>query len=160
MGVYIMPKKHYRVNLTNEEREELSNIVSKGTNSARTVMRANVLLAADESLEIKKPSDEAIAELYHVNRQTVQTIRRTYSVNGLYATIKRKKRETPPVEPKITGEVEAKIIALCCSAPPEGRSKWSLRLLADKSVELEIIDSISHEAVSRLLKKRIKTPSS
>lgn len=84
-----MPKKRYCVSLTNEEREELLTIVSKGTNSARTVMRANVLLVADESLKIKKPSDEAIAELYYVNRQTVQTIRRTYSENGLDAAIKR-----------------------------------------------------------------------
>lgn len=104
-----------------------------------------------------KISSYLIAELYHINRQTAQTIRRTYSKKGLDAAIKRKKRDAPPVEPKITGEVEARIIALCCSTPPEGRSKWSLRLLADKSVELEIIDSISHEAISRLLKKRIKT---
>ena len=79
---------------------------------------------------------------------------------GLQAALGRKKRETPPVAPKITGEVEAKIIALSCSSPPPGRSKWSLRLLADKAVELQYIDSISHEAVGRLLKKRTKTSSS
>lgn len=152
-----MPKMQYRVNLTVEEREGLLDIVSKGTISAKAIMHANVLLAADETRKGGKMIDEDIAELYHINRQTAQTIRRTYSEKGLDAAIKRKKRDAPPVEPKITGEVEARIIALCCSTPPEGRSKWSLRLLADKSVELEIIDSISHEAISRLLKKRIKT---
>lgn len=152
-----MPKMQYRVNLTVEEREGLLYIVSKGTISAKAIMHANVLLAADETRKGGKMIDEDIAELYHINRQTAQTIRRTYSEKGLDAAIKRKKRDAPPVEPKITGEVEARIIALCCSTPPEGRSKWSLRLLADKSVELEIIDSISHEAISRLLKKRIKT---
>jgi len=90
----------------------------------------------------------------------VHNIRKQYAKKGLTATIGRKKRETPPVEPKITGEVEARIIALSCSAPPEGRSRWSLRLLADKSVELNFIDSISHEAVGRLLKKRTQASSS
>ena len=65
----------------------------------------------------------------------------------------RKKRETPPVDPKITGEVEARIIALACSQPPEGRARWSLRLLAEKSVELEILDKLSHSSVERVLKK-------
>lgn len=155
-----MPKIKYHVCLTDEERVELLTIVSKGTITARSIMHANVLLAADETRKSRKMSDEDIAEQCHINRQTVQTIRRTYSEKGLDAAIRRKKRETPPVEPKITGEVEARIIALCCTTPPAGRSKWSLRLLADKSVELKIIDSISHEAISRLLKKRIKATSS
>ena len=155
-----MPKIKYHVCLTDEERVELLTIVSKGTITARAIMHANVLLAADETRKSRKMSDEDIAEQCHINRQTVQTIRRTYSEKGLDVAIRRKKRETPPVEPKITGEVEARIIALCCTTPPAGRSKWSLRLLADKSVELKIIDSISHEAISRLLKKRIKTTSS
>ncbi len=122
-------------------------------------MRANVLLAADENNPDGRKSEKKIAELFHVHRQTVHSIRKKYAENGLSATLGRKKRETPPVEPKITGEVEAKIIALSCSSPPEGRSRWSLRFLADKSVELNFIDSISHEAVGRLLKKRTQGPS-
>ena len=145
-----MPIVKYRVCLSTEERKELLDIVSKGTASARAIMRANVLLTADENGPEGRKSEAAIAKLFHVNRQTVHNIRKQYSENGLSATISRKKREIPPVEPKITGEVEAKIIALSCSSPPEGRARWSLRLLADKSVELSIIDSISHEAVGRL----------
>ncbi len=154
-----MPKVKYQVRLSAEERKILLDLVSKGTGPARAIMRANVLLAADENNPDGRKSEAKIAELFHVHRQTVHSIRKQYTENGLSATLGRKKRETPPVEPKITGEVEAKIIALSCSSPPEGRSRWSLRLLADKSVELNFIDSISHEAVSRLLKKRTQAPS-
>lgn len=122
-------------------------------------MHANVLLSADENHSEPRKSEVEIANLFHVNQQTVHTIRQRYSKGGLEAAISRKKRDTPPVEPKITGEVEAKIIALSCGSPPQGRSRWSLRLLADKAVELQYIDSISHEAVGRLLKKRTKASS-
>ena len=155
-----MPKVKYHVRLTKKERSTLLDIVSKGTASARTIMRANVLLSADEKNSKSKKSETEIAELFNVHQQTVHTIRKEYCQKGLEATISRKKRKTPPVEPKITGDVEAKIIALSCSSPPPGRSKWSLRLLADKSVELQYVDSISHEAVGRLLKKRTEAPSS
>jgi len=94
-----------------------------------------------------------IAQLFHVSQQTVHSIRQLYSEKGLDAAIGRKKRETPPVPAKITGDVEARIIALSCNEPPPGRSKWTLRLLADKAVELEIINSISYVAVGQLLKK-------
>ena len=155
-----MPKVKYHVRLTKKERSTLLDIVSKGTASARTIMRANVLLSADEKNSKSKKSETEIAELFNVHQQTVHTIRKEYCQKGLEATISRKERKTPPVEPKITGDVEAKIIALSCSSPPPGRSKWSLRLLADKSVELQYVDSISHEAVGRLLKKRTEAPSS
>ena len=105
-----------------------------------------------------KTLETEIAELYNVHQQTVHTIRKEYSQKGLEATVFRKKRETPPVAPKITGDVEAKIIALSCSTPPSGRSKWSLRLLAGKSVELQYVESISHEAVGRLLKNELRLP--
>lgn len=155
-----MPKIKYRVRLSQDERNTLLNHVSKGSASAKSIMHANVLLAADENNPSGRKSEVEIAELFHVNPQTVHAIRKRYSEQGLDATIGRKRRETPPVEPKITGDVEAKIIALACSTPPTGRSRWSLRLLADKAVELQYIDSISHEAVGRLLKKRTQTPSS
>lgn len=152
-----MPKIKNHVCLSADERITLQNLISKGSAPAKSIMRANVLLAADENNIHGQKSEIEIAELFHVSKQTVHIIRQQYSEKGLDATVDRKKRATPPVEPKITGEVEAKIIALCCSTPPVGRAKWSLRLLADKSVELQYIDSISHEAVGRLLKKRTQT---
>jgi transposase len=155
-----MPKNKYHVHLSKDERSKLLNIIFKGSASAKAIMHANILLAADESNAKIRKSEPEIANLYHVNQQTVHTIRRKYSEEGLDAAIHRKKRDTPPVKPKITGEVEAKIIALGCSTPPRGRSRWSLRLLADKAIELQYIESISHEAVGRLLKKRTKTASS
>lgn len=154
-----MPKTKYYVCLSLEERNALLDLISKGSATAKSIMHANVLLASDENSPSGKKGEGEIAELLHVHKQTVHTIRKLYSEKGLDAAIARKKRETPPVEPKITGEVEAKIIALSCSSPPTGRSRWSLRLLADKSVELQYIDSISHEAVGRLLKKRAQTTS-
>ena len=154
-----MPKIKYHVRLKKKERAKLLDIISKGNSSAKGIMHANVLLSADENSTEPHKSEVEIANLFHVNQQTVHTIRQRYSEKGLEAAISRKKRDTPPVEPKITGEVEAKIIALSCGSPPQGRSRWSLRLLADKAVELQYIDSISHEAVGRLLKKRTKTAS-
>jgi hypothetical protein len=116
-------------------------------------MHANVLLAADENGSGTHKNESEIAEIYHVNKQTVHAIRQKCSKNGVEAAIRRKKRKTPPVAPKITGDVQARIIAISCSQPPKGRARWSLRLLADKVVELNIIDSISHEAVGKVLKK-------
>jgi transposase len=155
-----MPKIKFHVRLSPEERNSLLDLVSKGSATAKAIMHANVLLAADEGNISCRKNEAEIAELFHVNLQTVHTIRQRYSEKGLDAAIGRKKRETPPIEPKITGEVEAKIIALSCSAPPNGRSRWSLRLLAEQAVELQYIDSISHEAVGRLLKKRTQASSS
>ena len=155
-----MPKVKYHVRLSKKERTTLLGIISKGAASARSIMRANVLLVADENNPNGQKSESEIAEMFNVHPQTVHTVRKEYSEQGLDVALSRKKRETPPVEPKITGEVEAKIIAISCSAPPPGRSKWTLRLLADKAVELEYIDSISYVAVGNLLKKRVKTPSS
>ena len=151
-GVSTMPMIKYRVILSDKERSKLAGIISKGTASAKSIMHAHVLLAADES-KGRKRSEKEIASLFLVNPQTVHTIRKTYATEGLDAAIGRKKRQTPPIQPKITGDVEAKIIALSCSEPPEGRSRWTVRLLANRVVELQIIDNISHESVFRLLKK-------
>lgn len=152
MGVSIMPKMKYMVLLTEEEKKKLKRIISKGTTSARMIMRANVLLALDES-NGRRQNEHEIAEQFHVHFQTIHTIRKCYVTSDLKTALGRKKRTTPPVPAKITGDVEAKIIALCCSETPEGRSKWSLRLLADKAVELEMIDSISYVSVGKILKK-------
>lgn len=147
-----MPVKKYSVILTENECNKLIKIITKGSASAKMIMHANVLIAADEG-NTNKQSEKEIANMYHINPQTVHTIRKTYATQGLDAALGRKKRKTPPIQPKITGDIEAKILALSCSEPPEGRSKWTLRLLADKVIELQIVESISHESVYRLLKK-------
>ena len=147
-----MPSYKYIIELSEQDRIELYDIVTKGTSSARKILRANILLASDRHSD-KYMTVSEIAKTYHTTPTTVQTVRTSYCEKGLEATINRKKRETPPVPAKVTGEVEAHIIALACSDPPEGYSKWTLRLLADKTVELGYIESISHVTVSSVLKK-------
>ncbi len=147
-----MPSYKYIIELSEQDRSVLLDIVAKGASSARKILRANILLASDKRSD-KYMTVAEIAENYHTTHTTVQTVRTSYCEKGLEATINRKKRETPPVPAKVTGEVEAHIIALACSDPPEGYSKWTLRLLADKSVELGYISSISYGTVSNILKK-------
>lgn len=118
-----MPKVRYHVRLSESERKTLLKMVSKGSASAKSIMHANILLAADENGGSGRKSETEIAQLFHVHPKTVHTVRQLYSEKGLQAALGRKKRETPPVAPKITGEVEAKIIALSCSSPPPGRSR-------------------------------------
>ena len=147
-----MPAVKYIIELSDTDRQTLQDIVTKGKSSARTILRANILLASDQ----RNPKHMTVAEIasvYHTTPTTVQKVRTSYANKGLEGTINRKKRETPPVPPKVTGEVEAHIIALACSDPPEGYSDWSLRLLADKCVELNYLDSVSHMTISRVLKK-------
>ena len=136
------------------ERKRLAKIVKSGRMPARTILRANIILAVDKNG--KKPmtvQEAAIA--FNTSATTVQNVRTCYGERGLDATLNRKKRETPPVEAKVTGEVEAHIIALARGEAPEGYAKWTLRLLADRSVKLGYVDSISHTQVGRILKKRI-----
>lgn len=149
-----MPSFKYVIELSDQDKAELIDIVTKGKSPARTILRANILLASDRRSE-KYMTVSEISKAYHTTPTTVQNVRTSYCEKGLEATINRKKRETPPVPAKVTGEVEAHVIALACGEPPEGYSKWTLRLLADKTVELGYIDSISHVTVSTILKKRI-----
>ena len=147
-----MPSFKYVIELSDQDKAELIDIVTKGKSPARTILRANILLASDRRSE-KYMTVSEISKAYHTTPTTVQNVRTSYCEKGLEATINRKKRETPPVPAKVTGEVEAHVIALACGEPPEGYSKWTLRLLADKTVELGYIDSISHVTVSTILKK-------
>ena len=147
-----MPSVKYVIELSDNERRTLQDIVSKGKSSAKTILRANILLASDRNGKRYMTVAE-IARAYDTTATTVQNVRTSYANNGLEATISRKKRETPPVPPKVTGDVEAHIIALACGEPPEGYEKWTLRLLADKCVELNYTESLSHMTVSRILKK-------
>ncbi|HZK01300.1 MAG TPA: helix-turn-helix domain-containing protein [Anaerovoracaceae bacterium] len=147
-----MPKRKYVIALSPEERTKLTKIIKTGKSPARVILKANILLSSDTS--VTKPlSVAATAKLFQTTATTVQNVRTSYAKNGLDGALFRKKRTVPPVKPKVDGEVEARIIALCCSEPPEGYERWTVRLLADKCVELEYIDSISHMTVSRTLKK-------
>ena len=147
-----MPSIKYVIELSNQEKVRLMEIVKKGNSPARTILRANILLASDKQNDRYMTVSE-IANACRTTPTTVQTVRASYCKKGLEATITRKKRETPPIQAKVTGEVEAHIIALACGQPPEGYSKWTLRLLANKTVELGYIESISHVTVSNILKK-------
>ncbi len=148
------------IRLTVEEQASLRAFVSKGKSSARAIRRAQILLAADENRPDGPLKELEIAERTQVHVNTIRAVRKAYAEQGWESAIGRKKRVTPPIAPKVTGGVEAKIIALSCSTPPSGRSRWTLELLADRAVELKYIDSISHETVSQVLKKRTQTPSS
>ncbi len=145
-----MPSFKYVIELSDQDKAELIDIVTKGKSPARTILRANILLASDRRSE-KYMTISEISKAYHTTPTTVQNVRTSYCEKGLEATINRKKRETPPIPAKVTGEVEAHVIALACGEPPEGYSKWTLRLLADKTVELGYIDSISHVTISTIL---------
>ena len=147
-----MPSLKYVIELSDEDKAKLQDIVTKGTSPARMILRANILLASDRQSE-KYMTVSEISRVYHTTPTTVQNVRISYCEKGLDATITRKKRETPPVPAKVTGEVEAHVVALACGEPPKGYSKWSLRLLAEKTVELGYIDSVSHTTVSTILKK-------
>ena len=149
-----MPSIKYVIELSNQEKVRLMEIVKKGNSPARTILRANILLASDKQND-KYMTVSEIANAYRTTPTTVQTVRASYCKKSLEATITRKKRETPPIPAKVTGEVEAHVIALACGQPPEGYSRWTLRLLANKTVELGYIESISHVTVSTILKKRI-----
>ncbi len=147
-----MPSVKYIIELTDDDRKTLSDTVAKGSSSAKTILRANILLASDRNAK-QRMTVAQIADVYHTTPTTVQNVRTSYINNGLEATIYRKKRKTPPVPAKVTGDVEAHIIALACSDPPEGYERWTVRLLADKCVELKYVESLSHMTVSRVLKK-------
>ena len=143
--------KKYIVRLTDEERETLSGIVKKLSGSSQKVRRALVLLKADAN----GPdwTDRRIAEAYSCRIQTVEGIRRRLVTEGFETVLNGKKRETPPRSKRLDGEQEAKVIALRLGKPPRGFANWSLRLLAEKVVELEIVEAVSHETVRQTLKK-------
>lgn len=147
-----MPSIKYMIELTDQDRKKLKAIVNKGKSSARAIKRANILLASDRGAKRPMTVSE-VSAAFDVSATTVQKVRTQYAEHGLKGTIERRRRKTPPVAAKVTGEVEARIIALACSEPPEGYARWTVRLLADKSVELGYIDSISAMTVNRTLKK-------
>lgn len=116
------------------------------------IKRANILLDLDENTRVVGKQDE-IAERFKTSTVTIYNVSKQFVEEGLQATLYQKKRETPPTQPIATGEIEARIIALACSEPPKGRTRWTLRLLEEKVVELQIADAISDNTIGRLLKK-------
>lgn len=146
-----MPKISHIVRLSEQEVEVLKNLTHKGAGeSARTIMHANVLLFSNDALPEKKTNRE-IADLFDISPTTVNTIRNTYTNDGLEAAIKRKTRLTPPHISKITGDFEAKVIAMALGPTPKGVVRWTLRLLAEYSEERKYIVSISHSAIGDML---------
>jgi transposase len=147
-----MPKYNYKVNLTTEETEKLKLITHKGAGeSARALMHANILLFTNDSLGEKKKSVRETAELFDISPATVNQVRRLYAIEGLEAALSRKTRLSPPHISKITGDFEAQVIAAALGPAPKGRSRWTLRLLAEYCTEKKYIVSISHSAVGDML---------
>jgi len=143
------------ITLSEEQRRELEKFTKTGVHSAKMITRAKTILTLDRSSQKGIIKIGKISKEVGITRQSVTKIKKAFLASGsVEEFLTRKKRETPPIQSKITGEVEAHIIALACSEPPEGCAKWTLRLLADKSVELNYIDSLSHMSVDRVLKKR------
>jgi len=140
----------YHVHLSKEDRQELEMLIRSGESSARTQTRARILLLTDESQKKKKGTKEISSALL-CSMPTVTNIRKKFSEGGVEHALYDKPR--PGAVPKITGEIEAQLTMLACSAPPEGRVRWTLQLLADKLVELKLVDSISDVAVMHRLKK-------
>jgi hypothetical protein len=142
----------YHVTLAEEERKLLKKLISKGKTEGYRIRHAQIFFALDEIEENKEWSDKTIAKAYHTTERSIGNLRRRFVEQGFDAALGREKRGIAP-RIKIDGEIEAKIVALTCSNAPDGYSQWSLRLLADKVVELGIMESVSHTAIADCLKK-------
>jgi transposase len=142
----------YTVKLTKEEVEELTMIITKGSHTSQTYRTAYILLNCDEGKYSEKVTNEQISKVLKVGMRTIDRVKKRFIEEGLDAVIER--RLTQRVyEKKVDGDVEAKLVSLCCSKPPKGFAKWSLRLLSDTMVELKYVDCISHVTVRSVLKK-------
>jgi transposase len=151
-----MREKQYKVLLTQAEKALLTAITKKGSRPARQITRANILLFLDRKPEGKKGtvrSDAEIAEKCHCDTKLVYTVSKQYAEQGLDRVLNRKKREIPPIPPKVTGEVEAKIIAMACGQPPAGYSRWTLRLYEEHSkkfVGIQLSDTKIRDVLKKL----------
>ena len=145
-------EKRYRVTLTEHERQELQKMVSTGKAAAKKLVRARILLLADQTEGGPAQSDPEICDALGCGRATVERVRKQFVEDGLEATLQ-PARSRRVYERRLDGKAEAHLIALTCGAPPEGRARWTLRLLADRMVALQHIETVSHETVRRTLKK-------
>ena len=142
----------FKVTLTKEEREQLQAVLGKGKHSSQQYRNACILINSDESSFGDKSSNEQIAKVLQINTKTVERVKKRFVEEGFEECMDRK--PYPKLEPKkVDGDFEAHLIAISCSEAPEGMARWSLRMLADKMVELKYIDSVSHETVRQVLKK-------
>lgn len=146
-----MPQKRFIVTLSRAERKQLEETVSKGKGAVSRIKHAHLLLAADENGPNMK--DEDIAKTFRCHRNTVANVRQRFVEQGLEEALERKKRDTPPVPRLLDGRAEARLIAVACGEPPKGHAKWTMQLLADRLVDLGVVDTISDETVRRTLKK-------
>jgi transposase len=149
--------KKYLVTLTADERDQLDALISAGKASAKKLAHARILLKADQSDGGPAWPDEAIAEAVEVSTDTVARVRQRFVEQGLESALVRKKQDQPSRERVLDGRAEARLLAIACSDAPDGRVTWTLTMLADKLVELEVVERVSRETVRRVLKK---TPSS
>jgi hypothetical protein len=147
--------KSWPVALSTGERELLARVVRTGSHPAQEVRRSRILLELDEN-HGRPDTQEVIAARVGVARDTVRKVAKAYVEHDgdVHATIRRRKRLTPPVEPRVTGEVEARVIALACTAPPQGYARWSLRLLEKHVALVEGIPDLDHSTIGKILKKR------
>ena len=145
--------KKYKVTLTAEERQVLHDLIAAGKAAARKLTHARILLKADASEGGLHWPDWRIADALEVHVATIERVRQRFVEQGFDAALERKRREEPPRPIKFDGRAEARLIALACSPPPGGRAVWTMQLLADKLVELEVVESISDETVRLALKK-------
>jgi transposase len=142
----------FKVTLTENEREQLKAIVSKGKHSSLQFRNACMLLSSDEGEQGQKASNEQIAQILQINTKTVERLKQRFVEEGFEACMDRK--PYPAVkEMKVDGDLEAHLVAISCSKAPEGYTRWSLRMLADKMIELKYVESISHETIRQVLKK-------
>jgi transposase len=150
--------KKYRVTLTTEERTQLTALLASGTASATKQAHARILLKADESEGGPAWADTRIAEAVEVSVATVERVRERLVEQGLDAALVRKPQARPSRLAKIDGAAEARLVTLACSKPPKGRAAWTMQLLADRLVELQVVESVSDETVRKVLKKTSLSP--
>jgi hypothetical protein len=150
-----MAAKKFIVELDDQERERLYALVCKGKAPAKALLKARILLKADQAEGGPGWLDARIVEAFDTNLTMVSRVRETFVTKGLDAVLTRKKRETPPVPAIFDGEAQAKLTALACSAPPEGHARWTIRLLAEHVVERKIVPAAHFNTVGRALKKTI-----
>ncbi len=143
----------YKVTLTKQEREELLLITKGGVHNSKKVIHSLILLNCDVGDFSEKVSNEQIAKVLKIGDRTIDRIKKKFVEQGLEAALSNSNETTRVYDKKTDGELEAHLIAISCSKPPKGFSRWSLRLLADKMVEMKYVESISHETVRSMLKK-------
>ena len=146
-------RKLYVVRLQEEERAQLQALIRKGKAAAYKLMHARVLLKADQGLSKRRVTDRAVAAAVDVSPVTVARVRQRFVAEGVEAAVRRKPQARPSRQRRLDGKAAATLIATACSPPPAGRERWTLRLLGDRLVELDIVESISHETVRQTLKK-------